>query len=138
MELLNKLKDSVLIPATYKPSNKVKNGRLVVLTVNNKPVIALGSCNDNNTKKEAKEFLKSKDITMIMDIQYPNAKLEIYCMEGTEIKWKEVEEAIAKSEKGCIETDGEGELQWIVFGENAKAIATALCVSKEVQNIAIL
>ncbi len=64
--------------------------------------------------------------------------MEIRAKYGYNISWKDKENAIAKSEAGKVELgDEQGDLQWIVFGDNALAISTALCTSKEVQKIAI-
>lgn len=139
IDLGKSLKESTLTPASYAPSNKAKNMQHLVITVNdNLLLLSLGEANDLDSKIEAKALLKSEEFKKIVSVQYPNASLELRAKYGYDIDWKDAENAIAKSKAGKVELDDEqGDLQWIVFGENSLAIATALCTSKEVQKIAI-
>ncbi|MFX4240241.1 hypothetical protein ACOL3H_07045 [Aliarcobacter butzleri] len=137
-ELAEKLKMSNLTPSSYKPTPNIKSYEHLVITVNGKLLMGIGASKDTDSIKEANELLNCSDFRNIIAVQYPDAILDIATIHGSKINWNRIEQSISKSEVGVVEQGGylNGNLQWIVYGDNALSISTALCINKNIQNIA--
>jgi len=130
---------SNITPSFYNPSETIKKYNHLVITINGEPLIGVGASYDYDTKLEANELIKCEDFIKIISTQYPSNDfvLNIVSIYGNKINWKEKEYSISKSKIGVVENGGvlDGDLHWLVFGENALAISTALCISEQIQKI---
>lgn len=136
-DLAEKLKMSNITPSFYNPSETIKKYNHLVITINGEPLIGVGASYDYDTKLEANELIKCDDFIKIISTQYPDSILDIVALHGDNINWKDKEYSISKSKIGVVENGGvlDGDLHWLVFGENALAISTALCISEQIQKI---
>lgn len=139
--LLKKLKESTITIGDYIPSKEVKSMSNVIITLNNEPLLGLGSSSDSKTLIEAKKLIESAKFLELVDKSLSNESLdtflEVQYIQGNNIKWEEKEICIAESEFGKTENGNEvGNLIWIVFGKRALEFATLLCITKEIECIA--
>ena len=136
-DLAEKLKMSNITPSIFIPTETIKKYNHLVITSNDEPLIGVGASYDYNTKTEAKELVECEDFIKIVELQYPNPIIDIVTLHGDNINWKDKENAISKSKIGTVEQGGvlDGNLHWLVFGENALAISTALCINEKIQKI---
>ena len=138
--LLSKLKESSITVGSYMPSENVKSMSNVVITLNDKPLLALGSTGDLPTLSESKKLIESPVFFTLVDKTFnkgcTDIFLEVKNILGSDINWKEKEICITKSKVGVTELGNEeADLVWIVFGEEALGFATLLCITKEIESI---
>ena len=138
-EILEGLKNSSFTPVFYKPTRNIKSLEHVVIYANNIPLVGVGASNDTDTMLEAKSLVNSKRLQELAEHDFGEAvTLSVKIVDGNKIKWKDEEIGICKSEVGKEENDNEeAPLHWIVFGNNSKGLATAMCLSQDIQRIAI-
>ena len=136
-ETAEKLKMSNITPSFYVPTETIKNYKHLVITVNGKPLIGVGASYDYDSKLEANDLIKCDDFIKIVEVQYPNPVLDVVALHGYKIDWQDKEFSISKSKIGVVENGGilDGDLHWLIFGENALAISTALCISEQIQKV---
>ena len=136
--LEEKLRQSNITPSTYIPSDEVKDMEHIVLTVNKKPLIGIGPVGDKDSINEADQLLVLSSLHeyIFRLFSTEDVKIEVRHIPGSEIDWKQEEVAISQKEIGKVEMgDEDGELHWIIFGDNAMPFAVALCVNEEIQKI---
>ncbi len=72
IDLAKSLKDSILTPASYEPSDKVKKMQHLVIMANDNLLLSLGEASDIYSKMEAKALLNSEEFKKIVSVQYPS------------------------------------------------------------------
>lgn len=133
------LKESTLTPASYKPTKTIKTYKHAVVMANNIPLVGVGASDDLDTLFEAENLRGCKRLKELAEVDFETeVTLSVGFIDGSEIDWKDEEVAICKSKVGKVEHGNEdGEVHWIVYGKNSIGLATAMCLSKEIQNIAV-
>ena len=138
--LREKLRDSVITPSSYLPTEEIKGSSHSVIYVNDKPFLGIGLSDNKETQEEGRKLLKSEAFKgiAVADFKNESVLLEVRDIEGGDLILKKEEVAISRSEIGKVEKgDEKGDLIWIVYGDNALPVATALCISPEIQDITL-
>lgn len=136
ISLSEALKRSCLTPGQYIPSENIKKIDNICLFAGDNLVLALGPTGDARTLLESNLLTESSGLKRISSPEYPEHPITIKVVNGKNIPWKDKENAVVISEPGKVEEgNNDGDLQWIVFGNNSLSIATALCINEEIQKI---
>lgn len=136
VELARLLKLSTLTPATYVPSESVRESNHAAVFAGDTPVILCGPSDDPTSAAEALALAASEPLRNMLAKVGKGGDLSSGVIAGTHVRWRAQEAAIASKQSGQIEPGGDGgPLIAIVLNDPHQALATSLCVTTETARI---
>ena len=129
------LKASSLTPGIYTPSAAVKSADLVAVFVGTKAVLLTGASSDVGSVLQAESFCQLNAFAAAMQAVKFNGSIEYKKLNGSELEWPDVCEAVVASTPGEAE-DGAGEGDLIMINLTAyKELSVLLCITTELARI---